>query len=201
MSKKKFEKKDFNLPNNSFIFCCFNNNQKITPQIFRSWIKILIQVEGSVLWLNKKNEVVTSNLNKEAKKLGINPDRIIFAPRMTLMEDHLARYRFVDLFLDTFPYNAHTTASDAIRMGAPIITLMGQSFASRVASSILKRIGLAELITYDIDAYEKLAIHLAKNSKKLNSLKNQLKDTSRLRKIFNSREYTKNLERIYESVV
>ena len=201
LSKKKFEKKDFNLPNNSFIFCCFNNNQKITPQIFRSWMKILIQVEGSVLWLNKKNEVVTSNLNKEAKKLGINPDRIIFAPRMTLIEDHLARYRFVDLFLDTFPYNAHTTASDAIRMGAPIITLMGQSFASRVASSILKRIGLAELITYDIDAYEKLAIHLAKNSKKLNSLKNQLKDTSRLRKIFNSREYTKNLEKIYESVV
>ena len=201
LSKKKFEKEDFNLPKNSFVFCCFNNNYKITPQIFQSWMKILNQVEGGILWLNKKNEVVTSNLHKEAKKLGINPDRIIFAPRMTLIEDHLARYRFVDLFLDTFPYNAHTTASDAIRMGAPIISLMGQSFASRVASSILKRMDLAELITHDIEAYENLAIHLAKNPDKLNSIKNQLKNPLRLQKIFNSKEYTKDLEKIYESVV
>ena len=201
LSKKKFEKEDFNLPKNSFVFCCFNNNYKITPQIFQSCMKILNQVEGGILWLNKKNEVVTSNLHKEAKKLGINPDRIIFAPRMTLIEDHLARYRFVDLFLDTFPYNAHTTASDAIRMGAPIISLMGQSFASRVASSILKRMDLAELITHDIEAYENLAIHLAKNPNKLNSIKNQLKNPLRLQKIFNSEEYTKDLEKIYESVV
>ena len=201
LSKKKFEKEDFNLPKNSFVFCCFNNNYKITPQIFQSWMKILNQVEGSILWLNKKSEIVTSNLHKEAKKLGINPDRIIFAPRMTLIEDHLARYRFVDLFLDTFPYNAHTTASDAIRMGAPIITLMGQSFASRVASSILKRMDLAELITHDINAYENLAIHLAKNSNELNSIKNQLKNPIRLQKIFNSREYTKDLEKIYETLV
>jgi protein O-GlcNAc transferase len=201
LSQKKFERKDFNLPINSFIFCCFNNNYKITPKIFQSWMKILIQVEGSILWLNKKNEKVTSNLRMEAKQLGVNPNRIIFAPRMPLMEDHLERYKFVDLFLDTFPYNAHTTASDAIRMGTPIVTLMGQSFASRVASSILKRIDLAELITHDLVAYEKLAISLAKNSEKLNDLKSRLRDSSRRQKLFNSKEYTKDLEKLYESLV
>ena len=163
-------------------------------------MKILNKVENGILWLNKSNDKAVSNLQKEAEKLGVNSNRIIFAPRMDLIEDHLERYKFVDLFLDTFPYNAHTTASDAVRMGAPIITIMGQSFASRVASSILKRIDLEELITHDINEYENLAINVAKNPEKLNHLKIQLKDQSKLKKIFDSKQYTENLEKLYESV-
>ncbi len=201
LSKKIFSKKDFCLPDNSFIFCCFNNNHKITPQIFQAWMRILIKVENSILWLNKKDDKTSLNLQREAEKLGINSNRIIFAPRMDLIEDHLERYKFVDLFLDTFPYNAHTTASDAIRMGTPIVTIMGESFASRVASSILERIDLAQLITHNINAYEKLAVSLAKNPEKLNNLKIHLKNRSKLKKIFDSKEYTKNLEKLYESLV
>jgi protein O-GlcNAc transferase len=170
ISDKKFTRQELGLPEHGFVFCCFNNNYKILPEIFASWMRILNYVDGSVLWLFQDNSWVAENLKKEAKKQGITPNRLVFAERLPLSE-HLARHRQADLFLDTFPYNAHTTASDALWAGLPVLTLMGESFASRVAASLLNAIGLPELITSSQEEYEALAIELALNPKKLADIK------------------------------
>ena len=151
------------LPEEGFVFCCFNNNWKITPEVFSVWMRLLHAVEGSVLWLLGDNESAERNLRKEAQARGIDPARLVFAGRLPL-EDHLARHRLADLFLDTLPYNAHTTASDALWTGLPVITRLGKSFAGRVAASLLNAIGLPELVTHSIEDYEALALRLAKDS-------------------------------------
>ena len=143
------------LPETGFVFCCFNNNYKILPDIFNSWMAILGQVEGSVLWLLEDNARAAENLRKEAAARGVDPKRIVFAKRVPLA-DHLARHRLADLFLDTLPYNAHTTASDALWAGLPVLTRTGETFAGRVATSLLNAIGLPELVTRTREEYESL---------------------------------------------
>ena len=148
------------LPAEGFVFCCFNNSYKITPPVFDIWMRLLDRVAGSVLWLCSDRIAAETNLRREAAARGIDPARLVFARRVPL-EDHLARHRLADLFLDTLPYNAHTTASDALWVGLPIVTCCGQSFAGRVAASLLRAIGMPDLVTHDLDEYERLALRIA----------------------------------------
>jgi len=159
-------------------------------------MRILKEVEGSVLWLLQDNFLVIENLRKEALLQGINPQRLVFADRFPL-SNHLARHHQADLFLDTFPYNAHTTASDALWTGLPVLTLMGQSFASRVAASLLNAIGLPELITNTQEEYESLAIELAMNPSKLAAIKLRLANNRLTYPLFDTPLFTKNLEAAY----
>ena len=177
------------LPNNAFVFCCFNNNYKITPEVFDCWMRILKQVDGSVLWLFEDNAKAASNLRKEAEIRGVHPERLIFAKRMP-PSDHLARHRFADLFLDTLPYNAHTTASDALWAGLPVLTRIGETFAGRVAASLLNAIGLTELITSTPQAYEALAIELATNPEKLAAIKRKLANNRLTTPLFDTKLFT-----------
>ena len=130
------------LPEKGFVFCSFNNSYKITPEMFDVWMRLLKAVPGSVLWLLEGNRFAPANLRREAEARGVAAERLVFAPRMPLPE-HLARHRLADLFLDTFPVNAHTTASDALWAGCPVLTLAGETFVSRVAGSLLRAVGLA----------------------------------------------------------
>jgi predicted O-linked N-acetylglucosamine transferase (SPINDLY family) len=160
IADQAFARSALGLPDRGFVFCCFNNSFKITPAVFDTWMRILRQVNESVLWLLNTNLYATANLQREATKRGINAERLIFADRLPIAE-HLARHRAADLFLDTTPCNAHTTASDALWAGVPIVTQIGETFAGRVAASLLMAIGLPELITETPRAYEALAIDLA----------------------------------------
>ena len=163
-------------------------------------MRILKVVEGSILWLFQDNSWAVENLKKEAEKQGIAPDRLVFAVGMPL-PDHLARYRLADLFLDTFPYNAHTTTSDALWAGLPVLTMMGQSFASRVAASLLGAIELPELITNTQEEYEALAIELAKNPKKLADIKLKLANNRLTAPLFDTPLFTQNLEAAYIKMI
>jgi predicted O-linked N-acetylglucosamine transferase (SPINDLY family) len=196
ISDRKFTRQELGLPENGFIFCCFNNNFKIQLPTFASWMRILKAVEGSALWLFQDNPWVVVNLKKEASNYGIDADRLVFAERMPL-SDHLARHRQADLFLDTFPYNAHTTTSDALWTGLPVLTLTGQSFASRVAASLLNAVGLPELITNTQEEYEALAIELAKTPQKLADIKLKLANNRLTTPLFDTPLFTKNLESAY----
>jgi predicted O-linked N-acetylglucosamine transferase (SPINDLY family) len=194
-----YSRSDFDLPNNAFIFCCFNGSFKILPKTFDMWMRILKSVEGSILWLYRDNSFAVDNLLKEARFRGVNPNRLIFAERMDL-DQHLPRYRLADLFLDTFPYNAHTTANDSLWAGLPVLTLMGQSFASRVASSLLQAIELPELICHTHAEYEAKAIELALNPQKLADLKKKLANNQKTTPLFNGFQITRNIELAYTSV-
>ena len=200
ISNKNLNKNDLGLPQDKFVFGCFNNSYKITPIIFKSWMNILKNCESSVLWLLQNQKLGRQNLLKEAGKQGINKERIIFAERLPLKE-HLKRLGFIDLFLDTFPYNAHTTASEAIRAGVPILTLRGKSFPSRVASSILTNVGLEKLIVTNLEDYETKAISLAKNYKEIESLKKHLAQDKNLSKLFDNKAFTEDLEKIYKKII
>lgn len=189
-------KQELGLPQEAFVFCCFNNNYKITPGLFDSWVRILKAVEASVLWLLEDNTSAAINLRKEASHRGLDPTRLVFAKRMDLSE-HLARHKLADLFLDTLPYNAHTTASDALWAGLPVLTCMGESFASRVASSLLHAIELPELVTKTQIDYEKLAIELATNHAKLNVIKGKLEKNRLTTPLFNTAVFAKNIEAAY----
>ena len=153
------------LPPDGFVFCCFNQTYKITPPLFDAWMRLLHAVPGSVLWLLADNRWAADNLRREAASRGVSPERLVFAARLAAPE-HLARHDLADLFLDTFPYNAHTTASDALWMGLPVLTCAGRGFASRVAGSLLHAVGLAEPITSDLSEYERLALTLAREPRR-----------------------------------
>jgi predicted O-linked N-acetylglucosamine transferase (SPINDLY family) len=196
ISDKQFTRKELGLPETGFVFCCFNNNYKILPSTFDGWMHILRAVEGSILFLYAENQWVESNLKKEAEVRGINSARLVFGGPMP-NEEYLARYQTCDLFLDTFPYNAGTTASDALWAGLPILTLRGESFASRMAASLLSAIGLPELITSTQDEYEALAIELALNSKKLADIKLKLVNNRLTTLLFDTPLFTKNIEAAY----
>ena len=200
ISQKKLTKEDAGLPEKGFVFGCLNNGNKITPSIFNSWMNILKEYKESILWLLEINDEGKKNLAKEALKRDVDPKRIIFAKKLPV-EEHLKRIKFIDLFLDTFPYNAHTTASEVVRMGVPIITLKGSSFPSRVSSSILKNVGLEELIVNNIDDYTNMAIKIANDKKKLWDLKNHLALKDNTKKLFDSKKFTQNLEEIYKNII
>ena len=196
ISNRRFTRQEHGLPEDDFVFCCFNSNYKILPDIFASWMRILHAVEGSVLWVFQDNPWVIENLKSEALNFGICINRLIFAEQIPLAE-HLARHHQADLFLDTLPYNAHTTTSDALWTGLPVLTLTGKSFASRVAASLLNAIGLPELITSSQEEYEALAIKLAKTPQKLADIKSKLASNRLTSPLFDTPLFTKNLEDAY----
>jgi predicted O-linked N-acetylglucosamine transferase (SPINDLY family) len=200
ISDRQFTRAELGLPENACIFACFNNNYKITPLVFDSWVKILSLVEGSVLWLLADNPTAKNNLIKEATARGLDSCRLIFAERMPLPE-HLARHRQADLFLDTLPYNAHTTCSDALWAGLPVLTLMGSTFPGRVGASLLKAIDLPELITNTQEEYEAMAIELAINPQKLRDIKLKLARNRLTTPLFDTPLFTKNLETIYTKMM
>jgi predicted O-linked N-acetylglucosamine transferase (SPINDLY family) len=191
-----FTRKDLGLPETGFVFCCFNNTFKFTPTTFDGWGRILEQVDGSVLLIYADNESTKINLTKEIVLRGIDPNRLIFGERLPKPE-YLARYRVADLFLDTLPYNAGTTASDALRMGLPVLTCIGNSFVSREAASVINAINLPELITTTQEQYESLAIELAKNPEKLKIIKDKLVNNLPTAPLYDTPLFTKNLEFAY----
>ncbi len=158
------------LPEKGFVFCSFNNSYKITPEMFDVWMGLLKAVPGSVLWLLEGNRFAPANLRREAEAREVAAERLVFAPRKPLPE-HLARHRAADLFLDTYPVNAHTTASDALWAGCPVLTMAGETFVSRVAGSLLRTIGLSELVTRSLDEYQATALRLARDANLLGDLR------------------------------
>jgi protein O-GlcNAc transferase len=197
-SNKKYSRRDMQLPDDVFIFCCFNASYKITPSVFNSWMVILSNVKDSILWLSESNQISKVNLTNEAIKCGISPDRIIFASKLPSAEEHLARLRLADLFLDTFPYNAHATALDALTSGIPVLTRTGESFASRVAGSMLNAIGADYLITTSLDDYVSKAIYLGSSKKLLKDIRESISDINRTRPLFDINLLTKNIEKLFK---
>ena len=196
---KSFLRDDFNIPNNAFIFTCFNANKKITCKEFDIWMQLLHEIKDGILWLRKSNDLSKINLRKEAEKRNINPDRIFFAETLKDKEHHLARYKISDLGLDTFIYNGHATTSDALWSGLPVLTKIGKSFASRVAASILNDLGLDDLIVSTEQEYAKKALYLAQNRDEILKFKSKLeniKDKTLLR----SSNYVRDLENLYMNI-
>lgn len=187
------------LPDQGFVFCDFNNSYKITPDLFAVWMRLLEGVPGSVLWLLEDNRWARDNLRREAERAGIDPARLVFAPRAPLPE-HLARHRLADLFVDTFPYSAHTTASDALWAGLPVLTLMGRSFASRVAASLLRSVGLPELVTRNLAEYEARALELARDPAALAALRARLGTRKTDSPLFDTDRARRHIEAAYETM-
>lgn len=188
---------DCGLPPAGVVFCSFNHDYKILPAVFAVWMRLLQQVPGSVLWLMSRSERSQRNLRASAQAAGIDPDRLVFAQRVPRVEDHLARYRVADLFLDTHPYNAHSTAADALLAGLPVLTCSGQSFPSRVAGSLLQAAGLPELVTHTVADYEQLALALARDPDRLVALKARLAERQRDSALFDVDAFTRHLETAY----
>jgi protein O-GlcNAc transferase len=199
ISDRPVTRTQMGLPKQGVVFCCFNNIYKIGAEEFGIWIRLLDSVPGSVLWLSGTNEWAKINLRKQAEKRKLDPRRIIFAERVSIAE-HLARHRLADLFLDNFHYNAHSTTSDALWAGLPVITLAGQGFAARVAASLLNAIELPELVTDSAEEYERLALELARDSQKLAALKTKLAGLKRGTPLFDTERFARNLEDAYTQV-
>ena len=192
-------RKNIGLPDKGFVFCSFNNAYKISPSTFEVWMRILKAVDHSVLWLLVSNENTVKNLKKEMEKYGINKNRLVFAKYVPI-EEHLNRIKYADLFIDNLPYNAHTTSSDALRMGLPVLTCIGESFASRVAASLLNAVNLPELVTTSQEEYEALAIHLAKNPEQLKLIKDKLLKNLSSAPLYDTPLFTKHLESAYKNM-
>lgn len=185
------------LPEDAFVFCCLASHRKILPATFSLWMRLLQQVPHSVLWLAATGAEAQQNLCREAERAGIDPERLLFARRAALMEDHLVRYRCADVFVDTFPYNSHTTASDALLAGLPVMTCVGHSFASRIASSLLNAAGLPELVTRSLAEYEALAVRLATEPERLASIRERLASSHATQPLFDCERFTRSLEEAY----
>jgi len=190
---------DCGLPKGSFVFCCFNNNYKIEPAVFDVWMRILSQVPDSVLWLLRSSPLAEINLRKEAAARGIVGERLVFAVRQPKAQ-HLARHRLADLFLDTHYCNAHTTASDALWAGLPLLTCPGQTFASRVSASLLTAVGLPELIAVSLEAYETLALHLATHPDELHRIREKLEANRLTQPLFDTPRFARALEQAYRAM-
>lgn len=193
-------RKDHNLPDKGFVFCCFNNAYKLTPCEFDIWMQILHEVKDSVLWLRIDNAQARKNLREEAKVRNVDPKRLIFADRISI-EDHLARYKFADLVLDTFAFNGHTTTCEALWSGAPVLTKVGESFAARVAGSLLNVMGLTELITFSNEEYKSMALEIARNESTAKTIRKKLNNKATRKKLFDTNEYTRKLEKVFFEVV
>jgi predicted O-linked N-acetylglucosamine transferase (SPINDLY family) len=188
------------LPEDAFVFCCFNQNYKFGPAEFDIWMRLLREVEGSVLWLRNYNDAADANLRREAEARGIDPARLIFAPSVASHNQHLARIRHADLFLDTFTYGAHTTASDALWGGLPVLTMVGSQFAARVGASLLIAMELPELITFDRDEYFERALHLARAPDELADLRARVEANRATHSLYDTVGYTRKIERAFEAV-
>jgi len=188
------------LPEQGVVFCCFNGSVKITPPVFAVWMRLLARSPGSVLWLLDANADAKENLRREASAAGIAPERLVFAPRVPLTQ-HLARHRLADLFLDTLPYNAHTTASDALWVGLPVLTCLGRTFPGRVAASLLTAVGMEELITSSLPEYEALALALASDPVRLAGLKAKLAANRATAPLFDSGRFARAIEDAYEQMM
>ncbi len=199
IADKAFTRAELGLPSSGFVFCCFNSNHKITPPVFDAWMRILKQVEGSVLWLLQDHAKAADNLRKEARARGVDAERLIFAGRMS-PPDHLARHRAADLFLDTLPYNAHTTACDALWAGLPVLTCLGETFVGRVAASLLHAVGLPELITTTLGEYERLAVELATTPDRMAAIRAKLENNRLTRPLFDTRLFTRRIEQAYTAM-
>jgi len=182
------------LPDQGFVFASFNNAYKFSPGMFDVWMRLLSQVEGSVLWLPDHHPTATRNLIREAVSRGVNGERLVFAKPVPSPAGHLARLRLADLFLDTLPYNAHSTANDALWTGLPVLTCTGNSFASRVAASQLQAIGLPEFIMDSVPDYEAMALTLAREPERLAALKAKLQRHSATHPLFDTARFTRHLE-------
>jgi protein O-GlcNAc transferase len=192
-------RKDVGLRDEGFVFCCFNNNHKITALVFDVWMRILRKVEGSELWLLRDNHSAERNLRMEAAARGVDPARLVFADRVN-PDEHLARHRLADLFLDTLPFNAHTTASDALWAGLPLLTCRGESFAGRVAASLLHTIGLPELVTDSLEDYEALALNLATDPPLLKSVRRKLEQNRLSNPLFDADRFRRHIEAAYTTM-
>jgi predicted O-linked N-acetylglucosamine transferase (SPINDLY family) len=188
------------LPAEGFVFCSFNNNYKLTPEVFDVWMSILRRVPHSVMWMLADNPWAEDNLRREAEARGVDRNRLVFAGRVS-PENYLARYLIADLFLDSFPFNAGTTANDALWMGLPVLTCSGRSFASRMAGALLTAAGLNELITYNFEDYEKKALFLARSSIEMQRIKNILSQEKKNGSLFDSGKFVENLEKLLVEIV
>ena len=200
IADRRFSRAELGLPEESVVFCSFNEAYKINPGVFDSWMRILKNVPGSVLWLRETNATASDNLRKEAAARGVDAGRLVFARQIPSMAEHLARHRAADLFLDTLPYNAHTSASDALWAGLPVLTRIGESFAGRVAASLLRAVGLPELITETQEQYEALAIELVLDPDRLRALREKLEQNRLSTQLFDTAGYTRNLEAAFDSM-
>ncbi len=194
IAEREFSREELGLPPDAFVFCSFNNTYKISAGIFGCWMRILGKLDGSVIWLASDNEAVQTNLRREASARGVSPERLIFAGRLPCAEDHLARHRSADLFLDTYPFNAHATASNALWAGLPVLTRIGDSYAARVASSLLNAVGLPELIATTQEQYEAIAVELASDPARLAELKEKLQRNRLTMPLFETARYARHLE-------
>ncbi|SDS06307.1 tetratricopeptide repeat protein [Bradyrhizobium canariense] len=200
ISDRSLARADFGLPASGFVFCCFNNSYKLNPRLFRSRMKLLKAVDRSVLWLSENNASAVKNLRAEATAAGVDPDRLVFAGRLPSAPDHMARHRLADLFLDTLPYNAHTTASDALWAGLPVLTQLGETFAGRVAAGLLTALDLPELIAETQEQFESIAIELATRPDALAAIKAKLAQNRLTRPLFNTELYTRHIESAYTTM-
>jgi predicted O-linked N-acetylglucosamine transferase (SPINDLY family) len=192
-------REDLRLPAQAMVFCCFNASYKISPLIFASWMRILQRVPGSVLFLLNENDTVTANLKKEAAARGVDAQRLVFGARLPVSL-YLARYKSCDLFLDTLPYNAGTTASDALWAGLPVLTCRGHTFAGRVGASLLSALEIPELIAQDLTQYEELAVYLALRPERLAKIKQQLARQRLSAPLFDTPRFTRRLEAAYTGI-
>jgi len=192
-------RREVGLPEARFVFCSFVAHYKIVPRVFDSWMSILAKVDGSVLWLLAGDEGTVGNLRRNAETRGISAERLVFAPRMTLAA-HLARHRLADLFLDTLPINAHTTASDALWAGLPLVTCLGSGFAGRVSGSLLSALGLAELIAETREGYEALAVNLARDADRLAEIREKLARNRATHPLFDTVRLCRHIESAYETM-
>jgi predicted O-linked N-acetylglucosamine transferase (SPINDLY family) len=200
ISTRAFSRGELGLPEQGFVFCCFNNNYKITPSTFDVWMRILTQVPGSVLWLLQDTPESAANLRREADMRGVNSHRLVFADRIP-NDEHLARHAMADLFLDTWPYNAHTTASDALWAGLPLLTLCGTSFPGRVASSLLAAVDCQDMVCHTVDAYESRAIELATHPEALAQARQALVSGKKSGPLYNTQLFTDHLEQAFIKMV
>ena len=201
VSSRQFTRGELGLPESGVVYCSFNNAYKINPQMFDVWMRILLQVPGSALWLQSSSqEKVKENLRREAQARGVDPDRLVFAEKIESMADHLARHRLADVFLDTLPFNAQTTAVDALWAGLPVLTCLGQSSFGRVAGSVLMALGREELVTKDVQAYEAQAVRIGLDSGYARELKEKLERKKVEAPLFDTARLTRHMERAYEQM-
>jgi protein O-GlcNAc transferase len=197
LSSRTFTRAELGLPDRVPVFCCFNRADKIGASTFDVWMRLLAGIDGSVLWLAQMNAPAQTNLRRAAAARAIDPDRLIFAPQMPSLADHLARHRQADLFLDTLPYNAHSTAIDALWAGLPVVTCRGRTFAGRVGASLLQATGLPELIAGDRDEYSAIAIKLATDRARLQSIRAKLDENRKSCALFDLPRLCRHVEAAY----